>query len=1582
MKRRLLSLFLALTLLLSLCVPTAWALEPTSEQIKFVIDLTGYTGEITNGLQYKPSGSTSYTPIPISPGQKNEFFLSDGDSVRSGQLTFTSQTVETWTVCVNGLDDWTSYLAKDDSTGKQTLYYKKTTSVSSNSYRICSVEGNVFTLHSITNGVSRILQEAYWNGGGKTVVITPSFMTSQYSLTAAPDDSVKGSVSATVTGTDVYTLRATAGEGYSFDYWRSSAYDAYPNDPVYQIRENPYTTPALTQDAHYTAYFRKSHTPTVSASPAEAGTVSAKQLREDTWRLAASDGEMGYAFQFWNRDGYPQDDPVYRLTNPTAEVTLDGDAAYTAYYAPKQVTGVAITGAGCGSSYGSAAGDLPIYAGTRATVSVQIASNTSINRLPNSHLAVYAGDQAAVEAGTAALLAQEDSGESGLGSTISVAVWPQGVERITAVAWTDGFEKHYNTMAVKTASAGDGLDLTWLSSPQEYRITAGSATSHPALFDVAAFVDRQTGQPALYAAGVGGVFELDYGGKTDMVPMAGMEDLGSGGDNLSMSSYALAVGGPDAGDLTALVRVAQPDEYGSADVSYELRRYDASQGTWAVVEGSQMPDTVTKPSVSTDIPSLILAGDDVWTDSAHWDGAAWTNHGYRFTAFFKTGDGAAYATKQDGWGSYSSYRYDDGAWAKLENLPGPLVSASPDGKLLVGLGSWQYGGLWTEGYAVVEDGRTTASYPAVSYSALGGYWTPDGCTVSNQTLAPAAIGFGGDGAVYAAVSASGSYLLRAGEDGWQLMDTVDAFDLEGATDLYARPTSISRITAAAEGVTLFYGSDGALYLQTADFTITFHSNGGSEVAPVTGQAWSAVSVPRPTRDGYTFAGWYYDNDTFEEPWSETVIPASNLNLYAKWTKSGSVIDPSEDPYYEDRQKALDQLDEALDRMDRKDYSEDNWKTILLEYENGVYAIQIAKPKPVSDDIDDVNQAIYNTIYKALNAAINRMNAVPVQSVGNITVAVSVDADTIGLGYLVRPTLVTVPKYTRASVVLTDLLTANGYRWENTGTIENGFYLAQIKPVDQTDAKPADFLLELKDFTFNEDDKKDTKLGEFDYNSWSGWMYSTGDSDNDDYPSFPGVGASEYRMINGEVMRWQFTCYGYGADLNADNSAWGTASVVPELGNKSELTWEVAALRKETKDAELEKDENFVKAIAVLEDPAATQSEIDAAYQALTGQGGGGSGGGGGSAITTQPSVTVDESGEAKVEISAEDMAAIVERAKEDNAERIIIDPDVDGAPNKITVVLPKESVASIAKDTKAALVVKAGAADVTVPTAALADLAGRDGKTVSISAETLKDKSGKATGQVRVEVKSGDTVVEQLAGGVTVSLTVSDPTSGTVLMLITNEGAKIIKKSSLDGKTLTAKLDGSCTLMVKDNSKTFSDVPDNYWGKDAIAFVTARELFNGISDDQFAPAAPMTRAMLVTVLHRLEDTPAAKADAAFPDVDAAAWYADAVAWASGNGIVTGTGSGFEPDGQITREQLATILYRYADFLGLDTSAAGALSQFSDGDKVSAWAEEAMQWAVGSGLLTGKGNGTVDPTGNATRAEVAAILQRMVAIMVK
>ena len=105
MKRRLLSLFLALTLLLSLCAPTAWALEPTSEQIKFVIDLTGYTGEITNSLQYTPSGSSSPTPISITPGQKNEFFVESGGAFANTKLYLATAPAR-WTVSVTGLADW------------------------------------------------------------------------------------------------------------------------------------------------------------------------------------------------------------------------------------------------------------------------------------------------------------------------------------------------------------------------------------------------------------------------------------------------------------------------------------------------------------------------------------------------------------------------------------------------------------------------------------------------------------------------------------------------------------------------------------------------------------------------------------------------------------------------------------------------------------------------------------------------------------------------------------------------------------------------------------------------------------------------------------------------------------------------------------------------------------------------------------------------------------------------------------------------------------------------------------------------------------------------------------------------------------------------------------------------------------------------------------------------------------------------------------------------------------------------------------------------------------------------------------
>ena len=243
--------------------------------------------------------------------------------------------------------------------------------------------------------------------------------------------------------------------------------------------------------------------------------------------------------------------------------------------------------------------------------------------------------------------------------------------------------------------------------------------------------------------------------------------------------------------------------------------------------------------------------------------------------------------------------------------------------------------------------------------------------------------------------------------------------------------------------------------------------------------------------------------------------------------------------------------------------------------------------------------------------------------------------------------------------------------------------------------------------------------------------------------------------------------------------------------------------------------------------------------------------------------------------------------------------------------------------------------------------------------------------------------VTQVEGGVLVTLPAENAGAGAVMVIVGEDGSEtVIRKSAAGEQGVTALLDGSCTVKVKDNAKTFADVQSSDWYAGAVAFVTSRELFQGVSDAQFAPTASMTRAMLVTVLHRLEDQPGAGAAAAFDDVPAGAWYTLAVAWASENGIVTGTGSGFNPDGSVTREQIATILYRYMQYLGLDVSARGELSKFSDGGETSGWAEDAMEWAVGAGILTGKSGTVLDPTGTASRAEVATMLQRLVEYMVK
>ena len=174
----------------------------------------------------------------------------------------------------------------------------------------------------------------------------------------------------------------------------------------------------------------------------------------------------------------------------------------------------------------------------------------------------------------------------------------------------------------------------------------------------------------------------------------------------------------------------------------------------------------------------------------------------------------------------------------------------------------------------------------------------------------------------------------------------------------------------------------------------------------------------------------------------------------------------------------------------------------------------------------------------------------------------------------------------------------------------------------------------------------------------------------------------------------------------------------------------------------------------------------------------------------------------------------------------------------------------------------------------------------------------------------------------------------------------------------------------------FTDVSPEDWFADAVEFVVLRGLFQGVSETEFAPNMPMTRAMLVTVLHRLEGTPAPAATSGFRDVVPDFWYTDAVAWARETGVVQGySEEEFGPDDSITREQIAVIIYRYAKNKEDDVSTAADLSRYADFGSVSDWALEAMQWANAVGLITGRTETTLDPAATATRAEVATILMR-------
>lgn len=281
----------------------------------------------------------------------------------------------------------------------------------------------------------------------------------------------------------------------------------------------------------------------------------------------------------------------------------------------------------------------------------------------------------------------------------------------------------------------------------------------------------------------------------------------------------------------------------------------------------------------------------------------------------------------------------------------------------------------------------------------------------------------------------------------------------------------------------------------------------------------------------------------------------------------------------------------------------------------------------------------------------------------------------------------------------------------------------------------------------------------------------------------------------------------------------------------------------------------------------------------------------------------------------------------------------------------------------------------------------------------VKAAGEKGGGFTQVQLKAGDML--ELKKGASAVVQSGSAALGTGVLADVTEGAEAFAGEGLaashryvvtsDSATLRQTQAGSVAYLgsgtvkagsggdttVPGKALPFVDVTGDQWFHAAVAFVYEKGYFSGTSATTFDPNASMDRAMVATVLHRVAGGESFSATETFADVPADQWYSKGIAWASAKGIVNGMGGNrYEPTTAVTREQLVTMLYRFEkDYRKVAVPATGSLSNFADGAKVSSWAQDAMGWAIGAGLIQGRNTGLLDPTGTATRAEVATILQR-------
>ncbi len=299
--------------------------------------------------------------------------------------------------------------------------------------------------------------------------------------------------------------------------------------------------------------------------------------------------------------------------------------------------------------------------------------------------------------------------------------------------------------------------------------------------------------------------------------------------------------------------------------------------------------------------------------------------------------------------------------------------------------------------------------------------------------------------------------------------------------------------------------------------------------------------------------------------------------------------------------------------------------------------------------------------------------------------------------------------------------------------------------------------------------------------------------------------------------------------------------------------------------------------------------------------------------------------------------------------------------------------------------VKNGVVTAVAPGIAVITATTQDGNHTAACAVTVRPDVPPANPNYRITVEAtqGGTVTADptaAKAGTTVTLTpVPDRGYQVGTVAVTDRfGDPVAVTENADGTYTFTMPNGQVTVTVTfaEAPLPFPDVAEGDWFYDAVRYAYENGLMDGVGDNLFAPNSDTTRAQLVTILYRLAGEPEPGGDSGFSDVAAGTWYTDAVAWAAENGIVNGVSeTEFAPGKDITREQLATILFRYAEAKGYDVSARADLSAYPDADQIQSYAAESVAWAVAEGLIQGFEDNTLRPAGNASRAQIATILMR-------